>query len=406
MTSARVEETTFPVEAISTLRELRSQISAMFGSIPGGVRKSRDVQKVFGVDARLSWQIFRLAGPGDALSLAAHVPSATSMRRLLAAAKTYGIAAERLEAVRSAFDAFEMLVETHAGDRTSFDSMTRGFLDSGSSSQSDLQHRKAMFRGHSHYYGAQTQTMVVTQIVHPSHDSGLMDVAHLRTRLGQRRLRPDADVVVDTVRALSPNGTGQAPKLDPLDADASAEHNAPVLPEFCTQPLPRLQTVRRLDGTIVTSLDGDAVGRRSSVDTVFGQIWRGVPMTRSQPGGKLGFGGQVAITTPTELLIFDLLVHQPTFPKLAVEFAVFAYGSAPELHDRVPTLKLPFRDPVTFLGTGPDALLTREMARYPELVQSVCGQFDWSLDEMALYRLRMEYPMLDTMPTLTVEIPD
>ena len=56
--------TNFCVEAAEVLRKLRSAVTSMFDATPGGVRKSRDVQKLLGVDARLSWQIFKLAGPG------------------------------------------------------------------------------------------------------------------------------------------------------------------------------------------------------------------------------------------------------------------------------------------------------------------------------------------------------
>jgi len=149
---------------------------------------------------------------------------------------------------------------------------------------------------------------------------------------------------------------------------------------------------------------GDAVGRRSAVDMVFGQILRDAPVARLPGNDKLGFGGQVAITTPTALLIFDLLVHQPTFPKLGLEFDVLAYGSAPELHSRHPALKLPFSERIASLGTGSDAILTREVPRYVELVEYACRQTNWSLDDMAIYRARIEYPMLDTMPTITAEI--
>src|SRR5690242_3329392 len=87
----------FPAEAVAVLHQLRSAITKLFESVPGGLRKSRDVQKLLGVDARLSWQIFKLAGPGDALSLAPNIPGSTSMRRLLDAAKGHGIAERRVE---------------------------------------------------------------------------------------------------------------------------------------------------------------------------------------------------------------------------------------------------------------------------------------------------------------------
>src|SRR5205085_6675073 len=113
----------FPAEAQDVLRRLRRAIAEMFDSVPGGICKSRDVQKLFGVSTKLSWQIFKLAGPGDALSMAPPVPKGAAMRRVLEGAEKYGLPVNQINEVRSAYSAFEELIETHAGDRTSFELM-------------------------------------------------------------------------------------------------------------------------------------------------------------------------------------------------------------------------------------------------------------------------------------------
>src|SRR5437762_3079419 len=119
----------FADEAGAVMRTLRTSIAKLVEATPNGARKSQDLQKLFGIDGKLSWQVFKLAGPGDALALAPHVPNATAMRRLLAAAKQHGIAKQRVEAVRIAYESFERLVEVRAGDRTSFYSMASGFCE-------------------------------------------------------------------------------------------------------------------------------------------------------------------------------------------------------------------------------------------------------------------------------------
>src|SRR5688572_20328636 len=159
----------------------------MFDSAHGGVRKSRDVQKLLGVDTRLSWQIFKLAGPGDALSLAPHVPSSSSMKRLLEAARERGISATRVDHVRDAYEKFERLVETHAGDRTSFQSMARGRGDHDDIAQTDVRHRKARFQADRHYAGAEVETLLASCFLHPGAEPGLYDYIPLRCRLGQKR---------------------------------------------------------------------------------------------------------------------------------------------------------------------------------------------------------------------------
>src|SRR5205814_702749 len=117
-TAAYSSKTAFPAEAHDVLRRLRRAIAEMFDNVPGGICKSRDVQKLFGVSTKLSWQIFKLAGPGDALSLAPHVPKEAAMRRVLDGAQKFGVPTGLITEVRDAYSAFEELIQTHAGDRT------------------------------------------------------------------------------------------------------------------------------------------------------------------------------------------------------------------------------------------------------------------------------------------------
>src|SRR3954466_14243771 len=109
----RTADTAFPAEANDVLRRLRRAIAEMFDNVPGGIRKSRDVQKLFGVSTKLSWQIFKLTGPGDAISLAPHVPAGAPMNRVLEGAEKYGAAPRLINEVRAAYSAFEELIETH-----------------------------------------------------------------------------------------------------------------------------------------------------------------------------------------------------------------------------------------------------------------------------------------------------
>jgi hypothetical protein len=393
---------TFTVEAANVLRQLRTAITSLFDASPGGVRKSRDVQKLLGVDARLSWQVFKLAGPGDALSLAPHVPSAASMKRLLEAAKEHGISPQRVEQVRTAYEKFEQLVEIHAGDRTSFYSMARGLSDDDETAQTDLQHRKAIFQGHSHYFGMQLQTYLFSVMLKPGSVPNRYDQVSLRAKLGLRRLRPDADVIVDTVRVDAP--AKGAPRQDFFDPEAAERYNAAILPSFCSQPLPQLRTMRMDENTSYSQLVGDAVGRLGAVDMVFGQAWRDVPLYVTKDRQRLEMGIDVGITAPTGLVAVDFLVHRPTFPRAESRFVVFseARGLASQNRGQV---KLPFRERIAHLGSAPDAVVFRDMPRYLELLEFACTKLDCNLNEFDVYRVRVEYPLLDTLLSLRFDFP-
>jgi hypothetical protein len=394
----------FSVEAADVLRQLRNAITGMFDSTRGGVRKSRDVQKLLGVDTRLSWQIFKLAGPGDALSLAPHVPSSSSMKRLLDAARERGISQQRVEHVRDAYEKFERLVETHAGDRTSFQSMARGRNEDDETAQTDIRHRKARFQADRHYAGAEVETLLACSIVHPGTEAGLFDYIPLRCRLGQRRLRPDADVVVDRFLITDYESRPEGYGYESLDREALEKHGALLLPQYCSEPLPRLRTTTEANGFTYARLDGDAVGRQSSADLVFGQIYRNAPLL-DVVDGKRRWHTNMQIVVPATMVIVDMLIHR-SMPKWTYKFAVHWQGPR-EFFDPTSRMNdlhaLPFGERITRIEGAATGAYLRESPRYLEMVGAVTSQFGWRLQDFDVYRLCIEYPLLYTALLLTFE---
>ena len=396
--------TSFCLEAADVLRKLRASITHMFEASPGGLRKSRDVQKLLGVDARLSWQVFKLAGPGEALSLAPHVPSSASMRRLLEAARENGISKQRVDQVRAAYEEFERLVEMHAGDRTSFQSMARG-RDDDETAQTDVRHRKARFKADRHYAGAEVETLLASFILHPGSKPGLFDYVPLRCRFGQRRLRPDADVVVDRFFITDFQNDPQGYRHEPLDREAAEKYGAMLLPRFCSEPLPKLRLQKQPSGMTYARLDGDAVGRQSSADLAFGQVFRDAPILDVVDGRSAWFTN-MQITIPATVVIVDKVIHRSSFPKWECKLAVHWQGPR-ELFDPTTSMRdlhaLPFPERITRIEGGAAGAYLRESPRYLQMLGDVTSRFGWRLDDFDVYRLRIEYPLLYTALLLTFE---
>ncbi len=392
-------ESAFPAEATEVLRRLRRAIAEMFDNVPGGIRKSRDVQKLFGVSTKLSWQIFKLTGPGDALSLAPHVPKGAAMSRVLEGAEKYGVAPRLINEVRAAYSAFEELIETHAGDRTSFESMARGLSGSHDARQNDLQHRKAIFRGHSHFWGAQVETRVLTRILHPGSMPGRFDYLTIRSMFGLRRLRGDAEVVIDTIKMTPPRGTHEEIRSDLLEPEAAERFRAPILPHFCDQPLPQLRTRSGKDGTIYTELAEDVLGRRGAVNLVFGQVWRNTEPSPAEDGtNRLGWLSRSRIWIPTASLVVDMLVHRQSLPQMEWDFGVYGHTCEEDLSEaeRVHP-RLPFKEEINKIEAGIDGARIQGVPRYLEMLRYVTDRLNWHLDDFDVYRVQIEYPMIDTM---------
>jgi hypothetical protein len=401
------EKATFFVESGAVMQRLRSSISEMLRALPSRVRTTRDLQKVFGVDVKLCWQVLKLSGPGDALSLAPFVPTPGPMRRFLTAASSAGVDAQVVDRIRSAYGAFEEQVTIHAGDRTTFESMATGAAGVHDGSNEDLQKaairlRKSAFQTASHYAGVQLDTYLGLSFVSPSTTPGLLDAANLRVKMGIRRLRATSNLIVDQTKHVN-SDTSIERQTDTLrreyfDEQSAARFGAPILPRFSSNPLPQFKTVIDTDGRTSIRIVGENVGQTSAVDLVFGQSVFNAPHTSlSMHGGKrLGFGSSIDITTPTVVVILDKLVHRPTFPHLDYEFTVdwvnnAAFPSSPEYPSA-----LPFGERVIKLEAGVDGARTHEVPQYIEMVEFVCDHCKWKMEDFDVYRVRLEYPLHHT----------
>jgi hypothetical protein len=223
--------------------------------------------------------------------------------------------------------------------------------------------------------------------------------------MGLRRLRANTDVLVDRWK-LNRDETYKEDDFilsDALDAEAAAVHNAAVLPEFCSKPLLPLVTTIEESGDIRTLLKHRDIGVGQDVDIATARICRGMPLARTSDGRAL-FDGLVEVGRPTRIQIVDNYVHRPTWPNMMPSSGVFAH-----LPRRLPSkvdregVRLPFTEQFTFMGSGTDVARIREIPRYPDVVKYACQKMGWRFEDMDLYRIRLEYPLMDSNILLQLE---
>src|SRR5258705_8489081 len=119
----RRREPQFVVAATLVMAEFHSALRALVSATPGTIRTAADFHRAMGVDAKLGWQVYRIAHAESHLSSGLEVPSAVSMRKLFKAAVKQRVPEVIVKRASRAFEEFESLVHEHAGDRDSFASM-------------------------------------------------------------------------------------------------------------------------------------------------------------------------------------------------------------------------------------------------------------------------------------------
>ncbi len=255
----------FEKEIMEVVAALRGALADMVDFQTGGVQKSRDIQKRWGVDFHLSWQVYRVVHSANPLAACQHVPVRSSMQKLCAGARRHRINEKLILKVEEAYARFEALVEDFSGDRLRFDSMTARLIGGDADTQAELSHRKAIFEGQRYVLGVELDTYLTVDIFHPSASSpDRMDYAALRVKQQFRRLSTDAPVVVERRRVHNPDPLQPAPPASALDRLALEEYGVPLLPAFCSMNNLRLQTANKPDGMMVTKWMGDGLGCRSA----------------------------------------------------------------------------------------------------------------------------------------------
>lgn len=384
----------FRQEATDNLVRLRTALFDLMRSKVGVVKKSTDVQGAFGVDLKLSWQVFRMVTATGALEVMPHVPNAVGMKKLMKAAREKGLAEGLVREVEGAYEDFERHVQSHGGDRGTYDTMVAGLGTGGVGGE--VETRRALFEAHRRLWGVQQDVMVGFGMLHPSGTVGRVDVVDMRTRMGLRRLRADAQAVVDTWKFIR-TGEPSTPVFEALDEKEAAAHGAPILPQFSTDPLPELVMDRQAGGEVVTSLAGDSIGQLSAADLTFGTVIRSVLLGENEKGQRVA-GSMHLSAVPTELTVVDYLVHRPSFRGVEAEVGMYGHATSfPREWQNPPLPKLPCGERVMYLGGGAGAAILPEVPNYVDMLRFASERAGWRLEEFDVYRVRVEYPPMDTV---------
>ncbi len=189
METTRVETSEFERDATEVLTSFKVAVSSVLAAV--GVRRPVELQQTLKLQSTLSWQLFKVAGERSVLSAGGSVPSRASVARFADAAAGVGVPAETVGSLMAAYGGFERLVERHAGDRTSFNSLVSAVTGREDDwLAADLQHRRNMYRGFSAVLGVQVQTKLNCSIVLGRPGTRACDVAFLSGLVDLRMLRP------------------------------------------------------------------------------------------------------------------------------------------------------------------------------------------------------------------------
>lgn len=386
----------FAENATNVMKELQDAVNALFDALPGEKSKAADVERVFGIDHKLGWQVHQLATAMNPLTAAEHVPVRSAMQRLLKSASRRRVPSEVMARVTASLEEFERFVEEHAGGRADFNSMVGAFLPE-TQEKRELAGKRAAFQGVSQVKGVAAEADFCAFFLHPSSEPGLADRVTLSGRIGLRRVHPASQIGFATVGTLSVSGDSPTRAQQVLRLDGSPVDGAfgTLLPQFSSTPSPRFR-IQRADYISYYWVVGDEVGLRSAVDLVSAEYRPAAVPRYRKPGAPAIAGVLEMIDVPTKRSTVDVFVHTDVYPATAPLLAMYdasvrgpvrVHNDPHREHDR-----LHLHESIRTLAGGVAGARLPHVPKYLQMLEHVCQSRNWDANQFRGYRLDVQYP--------------
>lgn len=368
---------------------LRDTLSDVLGGLPEGGQGPQGLAHALGLDKVLTSRLLKAARSLDPIAVAHQVPGPDPMRRFLRAARRRGADPRLVASAEGAVDAFQALIREEIGDRSSLDAMISSWLPQARQ-EFELRRKQAAFKSISQLKGVSARTNLGTVLLHPSAGGDRIDVVWIVGLLGIQRWRPGARVKLAT-RRLASNGAARHPTT--LDGESVDGIEGLRLDRFCHARPAELE-VRRVGETVHYLLGGDGFGRKAVFDLLLAEV-NLAEMVRVPEEGRRGHVF-AEVGTPSQALLFDVLVHEDLYPGATPELAIYdtALDGVVDVNDPAREVdRLDMAEALQHLGPGTSALRTPDVSNYLELLRHVFDSMGWPAGSFQAYRCRIDYPL-------------
>lgn len=381
----------FTIEAREVSRTLQGAFAEVLHAAGADPSTPQSIVREIGLNKNLAWKISRIVQAEEASSALELMPGGSGIKIFLDAIDRAGVSAAQIQQARKAVDAYEELIRTHSGDRTTLEMMGRE-LDETGQQQRDEQHRKLLFQGASYVWGAQARVITKIGIVYPSEKSGHINVATVGGFIDFRRLRPNIAWTMAKRDSNNDDGTQIAPHhWVPLDPAQPTSESPPLLKAFCSDPLPQLRKVQS-DNEIRYELPEGEIGNTGALTCLIGMVMKDLPNYRTPENTHCSFSTRCEV--PAELMNVDMYFHNSM--GLSDPPTVRLHSKIDEYANSNGSAELPFNERLQDLGTSAVPRPAPEIPRYSQLVETMFSMLRLPLDNFRGYRVRIPFPAYPT----------
>jgi hypothetical protein len=392
---------TLQAQASEAYAEARRALAAWVRSLGAPIKRPRDLQLATQLDYKLCWQVVTVIN-SEVAEGAPHVPGPVSLKRMLAESKRQRLAEAVVVGLRQGLERFHDAAKSHADTRAGFGSMIAALT---SRDVIDVQPRRNAYRAESEIWGTQLDTYHMLCVFTGRPTRGTYSGLSCSTQVGLRRLRPTAN---RRIWGFHRDPAAGAPQVDPaaqaIDAAAFREYGAPLLPEFCSNPMPRFRVVSGDDGWSFTELNVEGIGRKTAVDLAFGSRVASEPLMAGLETPHAA-AATALFFMPAAMFVMDVLLHRPTFGRPEPKLMIHANGQGiHQLSTARRATPLPIDASVVRLPVEDEALYDPEVPKAPEIARRLLDTAGMPPSEFDAYRVKVPYPILHSVIRMYFEV--
>lgn len=301
----------------------------------------------------------------------------------MAAAQRAGASNEAQREVESALRSLAAFQEHHAGgDRTSFQAMALGMLETGSEEATTPMRRHA-YMGQSAQLGVQAQATYFLMVIEQLAGGEEWRLGGLRSFLGLRRHRPNAQCTIATQGIREPTEEATRPARQRV-WQLGNPGTFPLIDEFCSRPLPQVVPQERVDGREGFELAPGAVGTTGEVNCCVGSIH----IFPRLPDNEAFMA--YASNIPVKKAVVDVFVPHGSL-SATPGFEAYNTQAGLAVADH-PKFQIPLFVPVQMLGKGLSGMNIAHAPRAKEMARYLFDAMKLDASDFELLRVKITYP--------------
>jgi len=360
------------------------------------------------IDKTLTGRILRSVKANDPFEVIHNAPAPHGLRIFLQAAEKAGVNPELRARAEQSITDFESLIHTFPEGRAALEAAISDHIPE-IRRQNERAAKQAVYKSMSYLLGYQAEASLLTSVASPSPCGNLVDMMHVDSMIGLRRLRGETPVNLFGIRRHDTR-SGTPNWMETLDGVRGVEDaRLYLLEDYCDNPIPRL-SVRENGNVLYSVLDAESLPINRPMTIVNSWKLRNASLRYSNAQHTHEWHSSL-LRIPMRVRIQDYFIHKdiwpsnpefvPSMPGLSQDSV--RSGDHKQRHDTI-DMDIPLQQ----LGVGINRpeLRHSSVPRYQELLRRIFDTANLNPDDYRVYRSEVVYPVPFVRVTAWFELPE